>query len=74
MQPYQNPTGYGAGYAQTQAEVDQGLRSFMLGVYNNMILGLAVSALVALAWGAKELPLRPEIIPACCIALTASAA
>lgn len=48
MQPYQNPTGYGAGYAQTQAEVDQGLRSFMLGVYNNMILGLAISALVAL--------------------------
>ncbi|TDR90040.1 Bax inhibitor-1/YccA family protein [Enterovirga rhinocerotis] len=48
MQSYQNPPGYGAGYAQTQAEVDQGLRSFMLGVYNNMILGLAISALVAL--------------------------
>ncbi|HMO29006.1 Bax inhibitor-1/YccA family protein [Enterovirga sp.] len=49
MQSYQNPTGYNAGgYARTQAEVDQGLRSFMLGVYNNMILGLAISALVAL--------------------------
>ena len=49
MQPYQqNPAGYGSGYAQTQAEVDQGLRSFMLGVYNNMVLGLAISALVAL--------------------------
>jgi FtsH-binding integral membrane protein len=43
-----NQAGYGAGLARTTAEVDQGLRSFMLGVYNNMILGLAVSALVAL--------------------------
>ena len=48
MQQYQNPQGYAGGYAQTQAEVDQGLRSFMLGVYNNMVLGLAISALVAL--------------------------
>ena len=29
-------------------QVDQGLRAFMLGVYNNMILGLAISAAVAL--------------------------
>jgi hypothetical protein len=43
-----NQAGYGTGFARTTAEVDQGLRSFMLGVYNNMILGLAVSALVAL--------------------------
>ena len=49
MQPYdQNPYAYQAGYARSQAEVDQGLRAFMLGVYNNMILGLATSALVAL--------------------------
>ncbi|ACL56769.1 Bax inhibitor-1/YccA family protein [Methylobacterium nodulans] len=43
-------SGYGApmGYARGQVEVDQGLRAFMLGVYNNMVLGLAVSALVAL--------------------------
>ena len=40
--------GYGQGFARSTAEVDQGLRTFMLGVYNNMILGLAVSALVAL--------------------------
>ncbi|MGY2051879.1 Bax inhibitor-1/YccA family protein [Methylobacterium sp. JK268] len=42
--------GYGApqGYARGQVEVDQGLRAFMLGVYNNMVLGLAISALVAL--------------------------
>jgi FtsH-binding integral membrane protein len=49
MQPYeQNQTTYGSGFARSAAQVDQGLRTFMLGVYNNMILGLAVSALVAL--------------------------
>ncbi len=40
----QQPTGY----AGTQVEVDQGLRSFMLGVYNNMVVGLGISGLVAL--------------------------
>lgn len=44
-----NQTGFGAG-ARTSAAVDQGLRTFMLGVYNNMVLGLAVSALVALGF------------------------
>ena len=52
MPPFENsPFNAGArqtGYAQTQVQVDQGLRSFMLGVYNNMVMGLAVSALVAL--------------------------
>ena len=52
MQPFQNnPFSYGrgaTGYAPSQVQVDQGLRTFMLGVYNNMILGLAISALVAL--------------------------
>ncbi|MDB5558167.1 MAG: hypothetical protein JWQ36_1101 [Enterovirga sp.] len=43
-----NQAGYGTGFARTTAEVDQGLRTFMLGVYNNMVLGLAISALVAL--------------------------
>ena len=33
----------------TAAEVDQGLRAFMLGVYNHMTTGLAISGLVALA-------------------------
>ena len=42
MQPYeQNQYAYGTGFARTAAQVDQGLRSFMLGVYNNMVLGLA---------------------------------
>jgi FtsH-binding integral membrane protein len=49
MQPYeQKQYAYGTGFARTAAQVDQGLRSFMLGVYNNMVVGLAISALVAL--------------------------
>jgi uncharacterized protein len=50
MPSYQpNRFGTTAGFGTTTSvSVDQGLRSFMLGVYNNMILGLAVSALVAL--------------------------
>ena len=49
MQPYeQNQYATGTGFARTAAQVDQGLRAFMLGVYNNMILGLAISAVVAL--------------------------
>jgi uncharacterized protein len=34
--------------ARSRAEVDRGLRAFMLGVYNHMTLGLAVTGLVAL--------------------------
>lgn len=41
--------GYGTGVARTAAEVDQGLRAFMLGVYNHMTTGLAISGVVALA-------------------------
>ena len=37
-----------AGYGGTQVEIDQGLRAFMLGVYNNMVVGLGISGLVAL--------------------------
>jgi uncharacterized protein len=51
MAPFQNsPFRQGnVGYAQTAGvQVDQGLRSFMLGVYNNMVVGLGISALVAL--------------------------
>jgi len=37
------------GYAQTgTVELDQGLRSYMLGVYNHMVVGLAITGLVAL--------------------------
>ncbi|MFM9849692.1 MAG: Bax inhibitor-1/YccA family protein [Hyphomicrobiaceae bacterium] len=38
----------GAGVARSPTEIDQGLRAFMLGVYNNMSFGLAVTGLVAL--------------------------
>jgi hypothetical protein len=49
MQPYQqNQSAWGQTIARSQVEVDQGLRAFMLGVYNNMVVGLAISALVAL--------------------------
>src|ERR1041385_2726590 len=41
---YQNRAPTRAG---TQAEIDQGLRSYMLGVYNYMASGLAVTGAVA---------------------------
>lgn len=43
---YQNQARTRAG---TQAEVDQGLRSYMLGVYNYMALGVALTAIITLA-------------------------
>ncbi|MFC0284389.1 Bax inhibitor-1/YccA family protein [Camelimonas abortus] len=37
------------GYAQTgTVALDQGLRSYMLGVYNHMVVGLAITGLVAI--------------------------
>jgi uncharacterized protein len=35
--------------AEARAEIDQGLRSYMLGVYNYMALGVAVTAIIAMA-------------------------
>ncbi len=40
--------GSGVAQAGTRADIDQGLRSYMLGIYNHMTLGLAISGLVAL--------------------------
>ena len=41
--------GYGAQVTRAgTAEVDQGLRAYMLGVYNYMMLGLGLTGLVAL--------------------------
>lgn len=49
MQPFeQNRSAMSAGAVRSEAQIDQGLRTFMLGVYNHMVLGLAISALVAL--------------------------
>lgn len=45
--------GQGYGYAPTaaqQAQIDQGLRSYMIGVYNYMIIGLAITGLAALGF------------------------
>ncbi len=40
---------YGSGVAGTnQLAIDQGLRSYMLGIYNHMSIGLAITALVAI--------------------------
>lgn len=44
-----NAARWGQGYASAgRAEIDQGLRSYMLGVYNHMTVGLAITGLVAL--------------------------
>ena len=45
-----SPSHYGAPVAGSgsEVEIDSGLRAFMLAVYNNMVLGLGLSALVAL--------------------------
>ena len=43
-----NAAPWSRGYTRTGADVDQGLRAFMLGVYNNMTIGLALTGLVAL--------------------------
>jgi uncharacterized protein len=40
---------YGATVARgDQAALDQGLRTYMLGIYNHMVVGLAITALVAI--------------------------
>lgn len=38
------------GGVATQAQIDQGLRAYMLGVYNQMVLGLAITGLAALGF------------------------
>lgn len=40
---------YSTPRAQAQAGIDQGLRSYMLGIYNYMALGIAVTAIVVMA-------------------------
>lgn len=41
--------GYGARVTRAgAAEIDQGLRAYMLGVYNYMVLGLGLTGFVAL--------------------------
>ncbi len=45
---YAQQQQYGAGVAPNQLAIDQGLRSYMLGIYNHMSIGLAITALVAI--------------------------
>src|SRR5579872_5453600 len=39
---------YGAGVARSGVAIDQGLRAYMIGVYNYMTLGLGITGLLAL--------------------------
>ena len=41
------PGRFGAGTRAGSVELDQGLRSYMLGVYNHMAIGVAITGLVA---------------------------
>jgi hypothetical protein len=47
IQLHQKPSAWGTALTRRQAEADHGLRAFTLGVNNNMVLRLAVPALVA---------------------------
>ena len=42
-----NAVRWGQGTAQSRGALDQGLRSYMIGVYNNMMIGLATTGVVA---------------------------
>lgn len=42
-----NAVRWGQGGAQVRGAIDQGLRTFMIGVYNNMMIGLVVTGVVA---------------------------
>ncbi len=42
-----NTVRWGQGAAPARGAVDQGLRSFMLGVYNNMAIGLVITGAIA---------------------------
>ncbi|MBX8799759.1 Bax inhibitor-1/YccA family protein [Pseudochrobactrum asaccharolyticum] len=52
----QSPIG-----ARADAAIDQGLRSYMLGVYNMMAIGLAVTGLVAYAFAALAVTTDPSV-------------
>ncbi len=51
MVDYTNPSARTGVQAGTQAQVDEGLRSYMLSVYNTMGIGLALTGLVAYFFG-----------------------
>ena len=48
MAEYDNPVLRGRGQLGTaDGAIDQGLRSYMLGVYNHMVLGLVITGVAA---------------------------
>jgi hypothetical protein len=49
------------GGVATQAQIDQGLRSYMLGVYNNMVIGLAITGLAALGFYMLSVTTDPSL-------------
>ncbi|CAA0105658.1 Inner membrane protein YbhL [Starkeya nomas] len=57
---------FGATAARTQAEIDQGLRAYMLRVYNYMTLGLAITGAAALGifmLAVSDVPTQAAIAP-----------
>ncbi|MBS0297328.1 MAG: Bax inhibitor-1/YccA family protein [Proteobacteria bacterium] len=54
MSDYNNPRPWGGIPAPADMALDQGLRSFMLGVYNKLALGLGLAA--AIAWVVGNVP------------------
>lgn len=57
---------FGATAARTQAEIDQGLRAYMLRVYNYMTLGLAITGAAALGiymLAVSDVPTSAAIAP-----------
>ena len=55
---------YGGRAGRAGVAIDQGLRSYMLGVYNNMVLGLAITGLVALGVSMLTVTTDPSLAAA----------
>ena len=57
-----NAVRWGQGSAQVRgATLDQGLRAYMIGVYNNMMIGLVVTGIVAYAVSAAAITTDPDL-------------
>ena len=56
-----NAVRWGQGSAQTRgATLDQGLRAYMIGVYNNMMIGLVVTGVVAFGVASAAVTTDPD--------------
>ena len=54
MAQFENRYAQPGGATRTGVAIDEGLRSYMLGVYNYMAAGVALTGLVAVGYGADE--------------------